>query len=314
MTRKIFTLLLFVAAFVSTQAAIVTIPYCAKAPTVDGYIDDVDEAWGTFVDLSARNPAGTTNAMTAKACLMAGADAFYWAIVVEDATPSNDTVAIPNSYERDCNEIFFSLDTATAGTGAYAAGSWQIRIQRDNSQGNKLVDGEEGINKSAPVDLLTNPKFQAASASSATEWIGEEILPYDALSTGMATPWDKKFFRFECAAADNTTGVAGGRTEQLYWNTLGSGDGGWDDTRALTIYAMPALSSVKALAQGQATAFVSNNVLNVVNVNGMVNVYDIKGTLVSKANIKGSGSIAISNLKAGVYVVKGAGLAQKFVK
>jgi len=69
MTRKILLYFYLSLLFVSTQAAIVTIPYCAKAPTVDGYIDDVDEAWGTFVDLSARNPAGTTNAMTAKLAL-----------------------------------------------------------------------------------------------------------------------------------------------------------------------------------------------------------------------------------------------------
>lgn len=313
MRRKIFTLLLFVAAFVSTQAQVkMTLAKASKAPVVDGYLDDTDDPWAALTPMAVRNPAGTTTAMTASFNLLASDEAFYLAVKVEDATPNDDATAIPNTYERDCTETFFSMDTVTAAAGAYITGCWQIRTLRE---GDALNDGNSGANTWTIATLLADPMFACASASSATEYIQELVLPKGVLSDGMDPAWDGKFVRFDVAAADNTTGVAGGRTEQRYWfghDGLGD-DGGWNNTRAMGIVALPtgAVSSLNAV---KASAFVKNNILNVKNVNGVVNVYNVKGALVRKSVINGNGTIEVADLASGLYIVKSNGLSVKFVK
>jgi hypothetical protein len=314
MTRKIFTLLLFVAAFVMTQAQVkMEIAKASKVPVVDGYLDDADDPWGTLVDMSIRNPGGTTTGMTAKFKLLAGADAFYVAIVVEDATPSNDVTAIPNSYERDCSEQFFTLDTATGTTGAMRTGCWQVRVQRE---GETLIDGNSGANTWGVTGLTGDPNFKYAVETSATEWIAELIYPYADLAAGMDPAWDYGYIRFDIAAGDNTTGVAAGRTEQRYWYGANgvADDHGWDNIRELAICKMPIINAVTTLNNVKASAFVSNNVLNVKNVNGVVSIYNVKGSLVRSSVIKGNGSIAIADLQSGMYIVKSNELSMKFVK
>jgi hypothetical protein len=205
-----------------------------KAPVVDGYIDDVDDPWRAFIDMNVRNRGGTTNDMTAKFQILDGYDAFYVAIVVEDATPGNDATAIPNSYERDCSEIFFSMDTVTGANGAYKKGCWQIRTQR---AGEILNDGNSGANTWSIATLTNDPNFKVASKTSATEYVQELILPIDVLTEGMDPVWEGPFFRFDISVSDNTTGTAGGRTGQRFWwghNGLGD-DHEWDNTRSLGI-------------------------------------------------------------------------------
>jgi hypothetical protein len=313
MTRKFFTLLLFVAAFVMTQAQVkLDIPKASKVPVIDGYLDDVDDPWGTLIDMTVRNPGSTTTGMTSKFKLLADADNFYVALVVEDATPSNDATAITNSYERDCSEILFSLDTVTLPAGAYKTGSWQVRIQRE---GETLIDGNSGANTWSVATLTADPNFKYAAETSATEWIAELIFPFATLSAGMDPAWDAKYTRFDIATADNTTGAAGGRTEQRYWyghNGLGD-DHGWDNTAAMAICKLPTVG-VTTLNNVKAAAFVSNNVLNVKNVNGVVSIYNIKGSLVRSSVINGNGSIAIADLQSGMYIVKSNELSMKFVK
>jgi len=318
MTRKIFTLLLFVVAFVFVQAQVkMEIPKAAKAPTVDGYIDDVDDPWGSFIDIAVRNASGTTTGMTGKFKLLAAADAFYVAIVVQDATPNNDLTAIPNSYERDCAEMFFAVDTVTGETGAYKTGCWQLRCQREAES---LIDGNSGPNTWGFASMTANPLFQVGVETSATEWTAELVIPFDGLITDnaggvLAEPWTQEYVRFDVALADNTTGAASGRTEQKYWygRNGAADDHGWDNTKALAICKLPT-NAVTTLNTVKASAFVSNNVLNVKNVNGVVGIYNMKGSLVRSASINGNGSIAIADLQSGLYIVKGKDLAIKFVK
>jgi hypothetical protein len=300
-----------------TQAQVkMEIPAASKAPVVDGYLDDVDDPWGTLIDMTVRNPAGTTTGMTAKFKLLAGADAFYVAIVAEDATPSNDATAITNSYERDCSEMFFAMDTLTGAAGAYVTGCWQVRIQRE---GETLIDGNSGANTWSVATLTADPNFKYAAETSATEWIAELIYPYATLEAGMDPAWVRQFIRFDLGVSDNTTGAAGGRTEQRYWyghDGLGD-DHGWDNTKALAICKMPsevAIVGVTSLNAVKASAFVSNNVLNVKNVNGVVSIYNVKGSLIRSSVINGNGSIAIADLQSGMYIVKSNELSMKFVK
>jgi hypothetical protein len=237
--KKTFLILICLCITVILQGQVqITLKHASKAPVIDGYIDGVDDPWSTLIPLTVRNPASTTSGMTAKFQILTSSDAFYVAVVVEDATPSNDATAIVNSYERDCSEIFFSMDTVTEANGAYKAGCWQIRTQRE---GELLIDGNSGANTWSVATLTADPNFKVVSETSATEYIQELILPFSILTAGMEPAWNYKFFRFDIAVADNTTGVAGGRTEQRYWyghNGLGD-DHGWDNTRSLGVVKLP---------------------------------------------------------------------------
>ena len=279
------------------------VPRAPRPPVVDGYIDDVEDHWGALIPLTVRNPGGTTFGMTAKFKIFEGDDAFYVAIVVEDATPGNDATAIPNTYERDCSEIFFSLDTVTEPNGTYKAGCWQIRTQRE---GETLNDGNSGNNTWSVATLLADPMFQVASVSSATEYVQELILPYDVLSDGMDPAWYPRFFRFDIAVSDNTTGSAGGRTEQRYWyghNGLGD-DHGWDNTRSLAIIQFPLMCC------GEDPVWeVNPDSISLAAPEGSISTVDIKSSVAWTATsdqkwlklspVSGSGNATVT-LRAGV--------------
>jgi len=201
------------------------------APIVDGVVDANDPWTDDWIPLSETYMNSTTFAMSSKFQIMAGDDAFYVAIVVNDATPNNDPSKIPNSYDRDCNELYFSMDTLSGEyDGAYKTGCWQIRTQRE---GEILNDGNSGANYWNINSLINNPDYQVASVISSTEYTQEFILPFSALTEGMNPAWDGKFFRFDIATADNTTGVAGGRTQQQFWHS--NTDNQWHDTRCFGI-------------------------------------------------------------------------------
>jgi hypothetical protein len=315
MTRKIFTLLLIVAGFMSANAQSNICQKATTVPVIDGYIDTEADGWGNFTDLAVRNPAGTTTAASAKFSLMKDANNFYVAIVVQDATPYNDATAIPNSYERDNTEIFFAMDTVTEPSAAFKTGCWQVRCQRE---GETLIDGGAGGTSNVTTGLLADPNFLYASETASSEYVQEFQFPIATLIAGMDPAWDGQFFKFDIASADNSTGLTGsaGRTEQHYWygtNGLGD-DSGWHNTLALAICKVPGEVGVKSIKAGQASAFVSNNVLTVKNAKGIVSIYDIKGSIVRKSVINGNGTISVADLKSGVYVVKGTNLAEKFVK
>jgi hypothetical protein len=205
-----------------------------KTPTIDGYIDELGDPWGTFIDLTVRNPNSTTTGLNGKFKILAGKDAFYIAIVVQDATPNNDAILIPNSYERDCSEIYISMDTVTEPNGAYKVGCWQIRTQRE---GETLCDGNSGANTWSIATLTSDPDFRVESETSLTEYVQEMILPYDVLTAGIYPDWDYRFILFDICINDNTTGATGGRTEHRYWyGNNGKGDDTtWISTRSLDI-------------------------------------------------------------------------------
>jgi hypothetical protein len=198
-----------------------------KEPCIDGYIDELGDPWGRFIDLTVRNPNSTTTGVNGKFKILAGRDAFYIAIIVQDATPNNDTVLIPNSWERDCSEIYISMDTVTEPNGAYKAGCWQIRTQRE---GVTLCDGNSGADTWSIATLTSDPDFQVASETSSTEYVQEMILPYDVLKAGIYPDWDYRFILFDICINDNTTGATGGRTEQRYWY---GNNGKVDDTACI---------------------------------------------------------------------------------
>jgi len=210
-----------------TQAAQVDMPVIMvkssqPIPAVDGVIDDKDPWTTEWIPMSASYLGNTTSNMSAKFQILSGIDALYVAIIVEDATPNNNKDLIKYIYERDCSELFFSMDTNTVATdGVYKNGCWHLNIQREAEY---LVTDVKGSGL-----LLSDPKFAIASASSTTGYIQELILPYSPLIAGMDPVWDGKTFRIDITCFDNTTGFNGGRTQQQFWNS--KSDLQYKDTR-----------------------------------------------------------------------------------
>jgi hypothetical protein len=318
---KIFTLILLLCVAVMVNAANITHEFnkTGKAPVIDGIVDENDP-WdeASWMDLAFNKAGVTTTDMSAKMQLLfskdiAGDAGFIYVVVnVSDETPNNDP-AISNTYERDCVEYFFGVDTnAYANAGAYkTAGDLQLRIQREHPDGiepnGNYVDGS-----TIATNLKASADFKWAVETNSSEYTQELQIPMSVLGAGAA--FDGKSIRLDIQVADNTTGAAGGRTQQTYWNSAAS-DNQWKDTRDFGIAVIGAKTvGVKNVAAAKGTAFVKNNMLNVNNVNGTVAIYDLKGSMMRKATINGKGSIDIADMKAGMYIVKGNDIAVKFVK
>jgi hypothetical protein len=290
MKRMIFTLMATAAFFSFVKAADtpkMTIAKAAAAPVIDGTIDDSDP-WGTtWIELSLKNTGSTTTGMTGKFQILADQKNIYLAGQIVDATPNNDASVISNSYERDCQEVFFSMDTVTGTDGAYKTGSWQLRIQREAADEASLIDGNSGANTWAVTRMKDSPNFKKASVSDASGWSWEMQLPIDTLAAGSA--FDGEFFRFDIAAADNTTGAASGRTQQIYYNN--NTDNQWKDTRAMALVKLAekivvGVNTVKTNANYKFDGTTFSTV-------GNFNVYDVTGKLVLKAS--NSANLSIEN-------------------
>jgi len=48
-----------------------------KAPVIDGYIDEIEENWGSFKPIEVRNPASTTTGMTGQFNIVGGSGGFF---------------------------------------------------------------------------------------------------------------------------------------------------------------------------------------------------------------------------------------------
>jgi hypothetical protein len=181
------------------------------APKVDGIID-ANDPWSTqWIPMSTPCWRNTTSAMNAKFQILAGDDAFYIGVIIEDTTRYTYNSVLLNSYDKDCSEIFISMDTIPSNINVLGtAGNWLLRTHRD---------GEPLVESNNIAALLTDPKFSVTSKTSDKEYTQEIILPYSTLIEGMANEWDKKNFRLDIAASDNTTGNSDGRTQQQFWNS-----------------------------------------------------------------------------------------------
>ena len=120
---------------------------------------------------------------------------------------------------------------------------------------------------------------------------------------------------FEIQTADNTTGAAGGRTQQLFWQD--NSDQQWQDTKTFSAVTLVQDEISTAIAEVEAqlgSVFVANDMLNFKNVEGAVNIYSISGALVKKDVIEMNGSIDISSLNSGIYIVKTELMTAKIIK
>ena len=307
MKKTIFTLLLAVVGctLASSVSAVETIDIYrvpnAAAPKVDGVTTD----WSTlqWTNATKIKSGNTTSECLVKFKAKYTNDSLYVIVDVTDPTPHNET-AISNVYERDCVELFISMDTTTV-TGL--GGDFQYRLQRDNSQ----------------LDMGTVVANAKSYEVGATGYLQEWAMSWVDICTRRSLPTDvpldgaggRGVIKFEIQAADNNTGAAG-RAEQVFWNA-----GTDDQYSATTNYG---LMYLKGLVNGVANVALNpvnvhynatQDALTVSNYAGDINVYNAIGKLVLSTNVKSSNqSISLNSINKGVYVVKcGLGSA-KFVK
>jgi hypothetical protein len=306
--KKIITLLSIVLAFGLIAKAQLVVPECSAPPVIDGYADSSDPWGDTWIDLAEEKDNGdaATHDMSAKFQVAHDADNIYIVIVAQDATPNNDATAIPNTYQRDCSEIFFSMHSASGDSPeAYVTdeGDWQIRVQRA-SDTDAFIDGSGNV---AAVEW----EF-AVVDDGASEYTTEMTFPIATLKeNGNFNGVD---FRFECQVADNTTGTPEGRTQQMFWKN--ASDSQWNDLSTFSAAKLEGgvLISAKETAKVVGSAHLYQNNLYVKNVTGEVSVFDVTGKLVRSENVLGNATIDVSDLKSGLYIVKNNDFSVKVIK
>lgn len=199
------------------------VPYSSFPPVCDGIIDENDP-WGTEWISLEKTKGTTTDHLSAQFQFYNGDEHFYIAVKVQDSTLAE---LHPNSFENDCSELYFSMDTLPYfNQGAYKEGCWQFRSQRTpyNNDWVGYFSGNSNANRWDISPMLESAEFDFGTTDSGTEYIQEFILPKDVLIDGAF--FDNQYIRFDVEVSDNT-GI--GRTGQRFWNS--DTDFQWEDTR-----------------------------------------------------------------------------------
>ena len=272
-------------------------------PTIDGVIDDKD-TWSAGQWINQTSIKGTASGATSKFQLTKDADNIYLAVQVVDNTPSVSP-SIPNDYERDCIETFFSMDPTST---SYASGVWQLRIQRD---GNRLTGRSSG-QWSLDSTSMADSGFEFKTVSTSEGYVLEAKFPISMLQQD--ANFDGTNLKFDIQTADNTTGEAGGRTCQMFWNN--NSDTQYGDPTIFTDIQFSgdfAPMSVKNVVEKPASVSVDseNKTIHFVNVAGNVNIYSVNGVLIRSIMVDGNQVVGVSDLAKGIYIVSGEGLLLK---
>jgi hypothetical protein len=182
--KKIFTLVLFVAAVGFYANAQLVVPGTSKTIECDGYIDVAEEPWTeAWIDCAVtKDPAQANDAdYTSVFQICHNADDIMIAVKVND--DSEGTAA--NTYERDCVEIFFNMD-ATYTEAAYQDGVWQFRAQRVKDEAMTAGLGYFDGSANVQAALCTSPGWADGSKwgtdDSGTEYIWEFAFPKTVLA------------------------------------------------------------------------------------------------------------------------------------
>jgi hypothetical protein len=285
-----------------------TFPKVANAPIIDGVINNQDSWKDANWKSQLQEKAGSsTTGCTSRFQLTHDDNNIYVVVDVKDATPSSNADSIPNTYERDCIELFFGMTQAVRST--YAPGDWQIRFQRAAVTANKVIDGQ--TNGGVFSDLIGSTGFSYAIVSKADGWVLEAQFPKDGLIEGSES--NGKDIKFEIQTADNTTDKKGGRTQQLFW--IKPTDMQWStpaDFANITLGDSP--TGLSQLQSKDTYLIVKNNILDLSNVEGNVSIYNVNGSVVRTVDATNQKSINISNFAKGVYIVKGDNFVTKVIR
>jgi hypothetical protein len=221
MKRTIFTFLVLVLlanlAFAGYGKPL-TIYKTSKAPKIDGYMDANDPWSSTWVKMTAQKTANTSSSVTAQFQLSYDDVNLYLICQqIGNLTVDSDATAIPNSYERDNFEVYLKMDTASenADFSYETDGTYQFRMQRAAIFPNRFDYPFQGTSGNRFKD---DKNFKVAQTEQGTSFIQEWQMPWNMLTdNGNVDKFNKKNFKFEIDASDNTTGAAGGRTQITFW-------------------------------------------------------------------------------------------------
>jgi hypothetical protein len=208
-----------------------TINKTTKGVTPDGIVDSKDDWKTNWVACTAQKTSNTTTAITSSKFQMTYNDTYLWVVLQSDGDATVDTLgtAIPNTYERDDYELFVKTDTASVwADGKYHAGDWQFRERR----GSIFPDGFEAMSAAWRDTVLKNTTFKLGQVDAGSSYVQEWQMPWNMLKMTDTVPFSPGkggYLKFECQNADNTTGTASGRTQQVFWKN--ASDNQWDNTR-----------------------------------------------------------------------------------
>jgi hypothetical protein len=305
MKAKIFTLFLLLAVFGVAKGQLEVLYTPNMAVTIDGVIDESDpwQADG-WVD-QAMYKDGSTTDHSSKFQLLHDDDIIYLGVMVVDATPYNTNAT---TYQNDCAEVFFYMDgNSVDGTEvAYTASTSQSRFQRDET----TIANDGNIYAA----IAATDGFDYAVVSDDAGWVLEVAFPIAGLDP--AGVFDGENFMFEIQTADgNATDDT--RTGQAFWQDASDNQWQYVETFSAAHLSSDEVDlgiSVPSFNQKVASVYVKDNMLNFRNVEGMVNVYSISGSLVKKGIVNMNGTMDISSLKSGIYIVKSDNLTAKVIK
>ena len=300
MKKSNFLLLVFVLMVGALQAQSLTI--YQGTPKVDGLVDDNDPWTDNWISQDKMYQTdGANSTMSSKFQMLVDDSYIYVLVHISDATPNNGESSIPEAHFRDCAEFFFSMKSSDFATEAYVSGDHQIRIQR-YSESDAYVDGNTTqALKSNMIYAITNKD---------TSWTVEVAFPISDLVDG--SNFDQNAFRFECAATDNFNGASDERSMR-YW--VDNTNVQWKNT---SVFGAVTISSEAAAIEdvqiSSMSAYVCGEELKLNNINGLVQVYNVAGQLELEREICNSGSIGISTLEKGIYIVRSKSDVVKVIK
>jgi hypothetical protein len=223
-----------------------------------------------------------------------------------------------------------SMDTTSSGgmTGMFQfrrVYGWDGALNQPGGD-NGITDGTLfGNGPKIPASWNGNPRFKVKEVIDGDTYTQEWQIPWDSLSVRMSPAWDKKQFKLEVQASDNTKNAAGGRTQQEFW--FGNSNSAWNNSAYQQVvnlrYAIDDLCSHDPYYCQPVgiNTLINTSDLNIIitgenlkfsrNVKDL-SVYNAIGQLVLVAS--NSSNINISALKKGLYIARTEGKSYKFIR
>ncbi len=294
---KKITLLLIVLTISFIVKAQLHVPL-VNAPVIDGVVDGNDSWGNNWIDLSIAGFNNTTSDMSSKFQMSHDADNIYVVIVTNDASPNNDQMASPETYQRDNGEVYFSMHSPSGDNPeAYYTdnGDWQIRFQRASAT-DQYIDGSTNANNAAD-------QFTYAVQDNGSQYVQEMAFPIALLKEN--GDFDGVNFRFDVQAADNENGST--RTQQQFWYS--GSDNQWNDvsvlgqgvlensntTYTVTFTVTDGTNTVEGASVKLAGYTVATDANGQATINGVFPGTSIAFTITKADYYKKSGTVAVSN-------------------
>lgn len=268
------------------------------APTIDGIIS-ADEPYSSDQwDVQSATIGTNTKGASSKFQIVHDDANIYFAAQISDTTNHSEST-ISNTWERDCIELYFSMNPALT---SYTEGVSNFRIQRDGT----VFSGKYNSTDLPSITEINAMGIQLVSVSNNSGYVVEGKFPIESLKGTSA--FDGTNFTFEAKTADNTTGAAGGRTYQMAWKD--NSDSQWQSpiyftTAVLSPNAAP-VTAIKNVLDNSSNIYLdrANKTLHVTTTENQIQIYDLRGSLVSSVSVKDKKTVDVSNLQRGVYIVK----------